>query len=215
MKWSEQVWQTIDPIYQTIIEMPFVKELANGSLPLDKFQFYMAQDSMYLEQFGRSLALIGARAPDIHDALRFIRFAEDAIVVENALHESYFKEYGITSKGVMQPCCHHYTHFLKSTAALDSVEIGMAATLPCFWIYKNVGDHIYNSQRTSNNPYQNWIETYAGEEFGFAVEKAIDCCDRAAEGTTENLRMRMTEAFICASRLEYSFWDAVYTLRTW
>ena len=47
----------------------------------------------------------------------------------------------------MQPVCHHYVHFLKSTAALDAVEIAMAAVLPCFWIYQKVGDYIYDNKR--------------------------------------------------------------------
>lgn len=113
MKWSEYAWKQIEEYYQLILAMPFVKELAEGSLSKEKFQFYMAQDSLYLEHFGRALALIGARAYNIQDVLSFTRFAENAIVVENALHESYFKDFDVTEKGKMQPVCHHYVHFLK------------------------------------------------------------------------------------------------------
>lgn len=148
MKWSENAWKQIEEYYQLILAMPFVKELAEGSLSKEKFQFYMAQDSLYLEHFGRALALIGARAYNIQDVLSFTRFAENAIVVENALHESYFKDFDVTEKGKMQPVCHHYVHFLKSTAALDAVEIAMAAVLPCFWIYQKVGDYIYDNKKT-------------------------------------------------------------------
>lgn len=215
MKWSEQAWKKIERNYTTILNMPFVQELANGTLPESKFQFYMAQDSLYLEHFGRALALIGARSPDIRDALSYIRFAEGAIVVENALHESYFEDFGVKDKGIIQPACHHYTHFLKCTAALEPVEVAMAATLPCFWIYKKVGDHIYKGQQTADNPYQRWIDTYGGEEFSDSVQRAIMICDLAAERTTPGTRSRMTEAFVHASHLEHHFWDAAYMGRTW
>lgn len=99
MKWSEQTWKTVDTIYESILKMPFIEELTNGSLPKEKFQFYMTQDSLYLEHFGRTLALIGAKVYDIKDALSYIRFAENAIVVENALHESYFKDFDVRDKG--------------------------------------------------------------------------------------------------------------------
>lgn len=214
MKWSEQTWEKIEPIYDSILKMPFIEELTNGTLPKEKFQFYMAQDSLYLEHFGRTLALIGAKVYDIQDALSYIRFAENAIVVENALHELYFNDFNVTDKGVLEPACHHYTHFLRSTAALEAVEVAMAATLPCFWIYKKVGDCIYGRQQ-ENNPYQRWIETYGGEDFGVAVQKAIAICDNAAQKTTPEIRRRMTEAFITASRLEYDFWDAAYQLKRW
>ncbi|MDV3951636.1 thiaminase II [Elizabethkingia anophelis] len=215
MKWSEYTWKQIEEYYQLILAMPFVKELAEGSLSKEKFQFYMAQDSLYLEHFGRALALIGARAYNIQDVLSFTRFAENAIVVENALHESYFKDFDVTEKGKMQPVCHHYVHFLKSTAALDAVEIAMAAVLPCFWIYQKVGDYIYDNKKTDKNPYKKWIDTYSGEEFALAVQQAIEICDRAAEATTPEIRVKMTEAFITATQMEYYFWQAAYDLKSW
>jgi thiaminase/transcriptional activator TenA len=215
MNWSAKTWQQILPVYGSIIEMPFIDELLDGKLPVEKFQFYIAQDSHYLEHFGRALSLIGARAGDLQDALSFMRFAEGAIVVENALHQFYFTDYGIKHKGNIEPACHHYVHYLKSTAALEQVEIAMAAVLPCFWIYKEVGDHIYKNQRTKTNPYQKWIDTYAGEEFGILVQQAIGICDRVAEQCTLAQQDAMTQAFVTASRLEWMFWDGAYHLKRW
>lgn len=215
MKWSANCWQEIIPVYLSITKMPFIKELMDGTLALPKFQFYMAQDSVYLEHFGRALSLIAARAPDVEDALTFIRFAEGAIVVENALHQHYFREFNVEGNIMAQPACHHYVHFLKSTAALEQVEVAMAAVLPCFWIYKEVGDYIYQHQLSDANPYQRWIDTYAGEDFANLVEKAIGMCDRLAEKCTPSQQEAMTKAFVTASRLEYEFWEAAYQQREW
>ncbi|MBW2962841.1 thiaminase II [Mesonia aestuariivivens] len=215
MKWTAKTWKNIEPIYQKIIEMPFIKELQNGTLPMEKFQFYMGQDSFYLENFSRSLALIGARAESIDHALDFIRFAEGGIVVEKALHDSYFQEFGLTDRGNIEPTTHHYLNFLKSSAALDQVEVAMAAVLPCFWIYKEVGDYIYANKINENNPYQKWIDTYAGEEFEESVVKAIEICDAVAEKSTEAQQEKMTQAFIAATKLEYMFWESAYQLNTW
>ncbi len=215
MNWSKQAWQSIKPIYAAITTMPFIQELANGALDLNKFRFYMKQDALYLEHFGKTLASIGAKTDSINDALEYIKFAENAIVVERALHETYFKDFGVIDKGTIEPVCHHYIHFLKSTVAFDAVEVAMAATLPCFWIYKQVGDYIYKSHQALNNPYQEWINTYTGEEFALAVQKAITICDKAAQNSTKTTRQKMTEAFITASHMEYAFWDAAYHLKKW
>lgn len=215
MKWSEYTWKTIEQRYESILEMPFIKELSEGTLPQDKFRFYMAQDSLYLEHFGRTLSLIASKIQDLPDVLAFMRFAENAIVVENALHESYFVDFGLTDKGVLEPACHHYIHFLRSTAAFESVEIAVAAVLPCFWIYREVGDYIYTHQNSVNNPYQKWIETYGSDEFSVVVDQAIEICDRLAENSTEETRKKMTEAFIMSSRMEFHFWEAAYELKTW
>lgn len=213
MKWSNKAWKQILPIYQSIINMPFIKELMDGTLPIDKFQFYIAQDSIYLESYGKALAIIAAKAHSAQDSLAFIRFAEGAIVVERDMHKSYFKSFNMTDKVHCQPACHHYSHFLKSTAALDSVEIGMAAVLPCFWIYKKVGDYIYENH-SKNNPYQKWIDTYAGEKFGLSVTQAIDICDSIASQCTEQQQQAMTEAFVTSGRLEFFFWDGAYRMKT-
>ncbi|MGC4057318.1 MAG: thiaminase II [Chitinophagaceae bacterium] len=215
MRWSDTIWQDTADIYSRILEMPFIKELSEGTLPPGKFRFYIAQDALYLEQFGRVLALTAAKAADVNDVLTYTRFAETAIVVEQALHASYFADFGVSEKGVMQPACHHYTHFLRSTAALDPVEVSMAATLPCFRIYAEVGAHIYAGHSSKDNPYQRWIDTYAGEDFMHSVERAIDCCDRVAEQSSPSVRTRMNEAFICAARMEFAFWDAAYRMHTW
>jgi len=214
MKWTDKTWTQIEPIYQKIIKMPFIEELQRGTLPLEKFQFYMGQDSFYLENFARSLALIGARAHRVSHALDFIRFAEGAIVVEKALHDSYFQEFGLNQRGSIEPTTHHYINFLKSTSALDQVE-AMAAVLPCFWIYQEVGDSIYKNQLTEDNPYQKWIDTYAGKEFKELVIKAKNICDSVADNCTPQQQERMTQAFVEASKLEFMFWDSAYQLKTW
>ena len=215
MNWSSRAWEQIIPIYQKIIEMPFITELTNGTLPLEKFQFYMLQDAHYLDQFGRALAIIGARTQSLEDSLALIEFAEGAIVVEKALHESYFESYQLIEKGSIQPTCHHYGHFLKSTAALQPVEVAIAAVLPCFWIYKKVGDHIYQNQKAIDNPYQKWIETDAGDDFGVITQRAIDISNRISLGCTPLQQQSMTEAFVTASRLEYEFWNSAYILKRW
>jgi thiaminase/transcriptional activator TenA len=215
MKWSDKAWQEIAPVYQSILGMPFIQELMDGSLDPGKFRFYIMQDSAYLDHFGRALALIAARAHGTEAALAFIRFAEGAIVVERALHQVYFSEYAVTGDVTIEPACHHYTHYLKSTAAFDQVETAMAAVLPCFWIYKKVGDHIYRHHRATDNPFRQWIDTYAGEAFGKLVEQAINLCDEAASACTSGQQASMTRAFVTASRLEWMFWDSAYRLHRW
>lgn len=212
MLWSEQAWQRTAHIYDAIINMPFIKELIAGTLPAEKFQFYISQDALYLEQFGRALSLISARAQKTEHVLQYARFAEGAIVVENALHAAYFQQYDISGAAVVSPSCHHYTSFLLGTCALAPVEIAMAAVLPCFWIYKRVGDYIYAQQSGVDNPYKNWIDTYSGEAFGELVNKAIGYCDEVAHPLHEE---GMFAAYEKACQLEYMFWDSAYVLEKW
>lgn len=215
MKWSENAWNEIENIYSSIIEMPFNQELLSGTLLLERFQFYMQQDGVYLVEFSRALSLIASRCFNHPYTLDFIRFAEGAVVVERSLHEGYFKQFNVTGTTEASPTCQNYTQFLLTKASLDQVEVAMAAVLPCFWIYKKAGDYIYANQREGINPYQDWINTYAGEEFGLLVEKAIAICDAVAETCSALQREQMTKAFVMASKLEWMFWDSAYRLEKW
>lgn len=208
MIWSEHAWEKAQSIYNQIITMPFVKGIMDGTLDQEKFNFYIAQDANYLESFGRALSLIAARAHQKNHVLNFIQFAEQAIVVESELHRGYLNGQDEKRINQVSPTCHHYSSFLSSTAALAQVEIAMAAVLPCFLVYKEVGHYIIGHQKKDGNPYQDWINTYSGEEFDIAVKKIILICDEVASTCSSSQREVMTDTFLTACRLEWMFWDS-------
>lgn len=215
MSWSNEAWQAIDGIYKSIQTMPFIENLRTGNLDMNKFQYYLKQDSLYLEDFSRVLAGIGAKLSEMEDLKLFVGFSEGAIAAEVGLHEAYFKSYDVEHRGEMLPACHHYTSYLKSVLATESVEVSLAAVLPCFWIYQEIGDYIYENRVEANNPFNNWIDTYASEEFAEGVRQAIEVCNRYAEHASQSTRNKMTQAFVYASQLEFDFWDAADQLREW
>ncbi|RRA99958.1 thiaminase II [Larkinella rosea] len=214
MTFTEHLWKTALPVYEKIQAHPFNQELKTGTLPVETFKFYIYQDSLYLADFARALAVAGTRAGTSEELLAFLQFAQNAILVERALHESYFSEYKIDFSSCKAPGCFAYTNYLLAASAYESYEVAVAALLPCFWIYKKVGDFVYAHQ-TAPNPYQNWIDAYAGEEFAVAVTKILAIVDRLGEQASESVRNRMTEAYLTSSRLEYIFWDSAYRRESW
>ncbi len=77
-----------------------------------------------------------------------------------------------------------------------------------------VGKEIHRHSKL-NNPYSKWIETYADESFALSTAKAIEICDQLAEETTAEIRTKMTEAFVMATKMEWMFWDSAYNLERW
>ncbi|WP_291783184.1 thiaminase II [Cecembia sp.] len=216
MKWTLKTWERITPLYEKILDLPFNKELMQGNLPVEKFKFYMAQDAYYLGEFGKALSIISGRMHKMEHVLDFAQFAAGAIVVERALHEGYFKSLGIPHDIGPSPSCLLYTNYLLKEANYADIAVAVAAVLPCFWIYKKVGDHIFGQQfEVQDNPYKNWIDTYAGEEFAVSVNKAIAITDELAERSSLSTQDSMFKAFEMASRLEWMFWDSAYRLEKW
>lgn len=215
MKWSEQAWERVKPIYNQILAMPFNQELSKGTLPKEKFIFYLAQDAYYLLAFGRTLSAISSRMQDAELVLDFAGFATGAIFAEQSLHESYFVEFGLDSEVKPTPSTLLYTNYILSEAAYANVEVAAAAVLPCFWIYKAVGDYIFAQQNDDQNPYKRWIDMYAGVEFAAAVEKAINITDQLAMQASAVTQEKMLLAFEMATRLEWMFWDSAYQMEKW
>ena len=214
MAFSSEAWSSIESIYQAIIEHPFNRELAEGILAKERFQFYMKQDALYLVEFARSLALAASKSPNPDDLVLLLEFSKGAIVAERGLHEYYFKHYEITLDVGPAPGCFNYTNFLISAISHGSYEVGIAALLPCFWIYREVGQYIHKNAKP-DNPYQKWINTYSGDEFAEIVQRAIALTDRVADKVNEEQRGCMKAAFTASTRLEWLFWDSAYRMEFW
>ncbi len=214
----EDAWQRNLPLYQSTLNLPFNRELAAGTLSAERFRHYMIQDAHYLEAFARGLALASAKGWTADHIVQFASAAETAIVVERSLHNDYFQEFGVTDADFVaterSPACEHYVSYLLSTTALEPFEVALAALLPCFWIYREVGNAIH-AEAGSDNRYRAWIDTYAGEDFSTAVDAVIKVVDEVADKTSERTRARMHQAYRRSAQLEWMFWDSAYRLDDW
>jgi thiaminase (transcriptional activator TenA) len=209
-----QLWEETKWIYEKIIHLPFNQELMKGTLKKDKFIFYIRQDSLYLLDYCRVLATIASKLDKTEKILQFLKFAEDSILVEKAMHETFLSEYKGDTYNQKSPACFAYTNFLMSTVAFRSTEEAVASILPCFWIYREVGDYIYSNALT-NNPYHKWIDTYSAEEFRKATDIAIEATDEIADKASSAIRLKMTDVFILSTKLEYIFWESAYKKEKW
>src|SRR5919201_6013942 len=100
MPFTSELWSAIAPIYGAILRHPFLRGLTDGSLSRESFQFYAVQDALYLRDFARALSLAAARAPKDDWIIMFNEHAAGALKVERTLHESFFKEFGLTPAAV-------------------------------------------------------------------------------------------------------------------
>jgi thiaminase/transcriptional activator TenA len=217
-RFCDEAWERTAALRADIDRLPFIVELTAGTLPRDRFQTYITQDALYLGQFSRALALAAAKAPDAGTVQSFAHSAVGAVAVEQALHKKYLREFGLEPAHIAaaepSPDCLAYTSFLLATAHQDPWEVLVAALLPCFRIYWEVGCAIA-ARAAADNPYRAWIDTYADPGFGEAVQRMIGVVDGAAAATTSTIRGQMLTGVIRACQYEDLFWDGAYQQRTW
>ncbi|GAA1560116.1 thiaminase II [Actinomadura kijaniata] len=213
MGFTSELWESGAATYERIRVHPFVQGLTSGDLDRAAFRHYIAQDSHYLREYARALNVVAAKAPTPEGTALFGEHATNANAVERALHAGFLDELG----GVDQPASPTtvaYTNFLLATAHTGSFAEGLAAVLPCYWIYARVGADLVD--RSSPDPlYARWIATYGGDGFQKIVDDVLTVTDRHAEGLGPAERAAMLHHYATAARYEWMFWDAAHRRETW
>ena len=218
MSFTEECWESIAPIYGAILSHPFIKGLGDGTLARESFEFYVVQDALYLRDFARALSITAARAPRDEWIIMFNEHAAGALKVERALHETFFREFGLAPEGAaatpLAPTNLSYTTYLLAVAYGAPFHEAIAAILPCYWIYWEVGKELERSG--SPNPlYTRWIGTYASKEFGSLVSAVIEATNRTAARLRPDELEAMRRHFIATSRYEWMFWEMGYRREGW
>ena len=218
MRFTSDLWTAIAPIYDAILRHPFIRGLTDGSLPRETFQFYAVQDALYLRDFARALSIPAARAPKDDWIIMFNEHAAGALKVERALHEGFFKEFDLTEADVLTtplaPANLAYTSYLLAVAYGAPFHEAMAALLPCYWIYWEVGRAL--ERAGSRDPlYARWIGTYASDEFGAVVRAVLAATDETAAALGAREREAMRRHFVTTSRYEWMFWEMGYRRERW
>ncbi|HBJ76580.1 MAG TPA: hypothetical protein DDY68_01655, partial [Porphyromonadaceae bacterium] len=140
--WSNEVWKKSEKIYHKIIEHPFIQELANGSLDIEKFKCYLAQDEIYLGNYGRQMFKLVDMIEDSISKEMFRTFAKEGLEGEKSMHSLLIDRFKIdTAVNASYVTIAYNAHSQKAIES-GSKEVAMSALLPCMWIYNEVGLYI-------------------------------------------------------------------------
>lgn len=210
---TEHAWSDIRPIMEAIETHPFVVGLGDGSLDRERFDHYMAQDALYLADYGHVLALAGGQAPTVGELQFWADSATATAVTERELHAKHVADLGAVEPS---PTCTAYTSFLARCATRGSYAELVAAVLPCFWIYDHIGRRLLDTLgERDDHPYADWIHTYGDPAFTEASRRAQELTNTAVDPLPLEQQERALRAFRTASRYEWMFWDAAWRLEAW
>ena len=211
---SEELRAEAKPIWDRIFQKPFLLEIKDGTLPLAKFQYYLAQDYLYLEGFARTVAMALAKAPN-SQALENLSHRV-LTPVERPLHHKLVAAAGLSMEDIKlakpSPTNAAYVNHMLKTASLHGLGATAAALLPCPWTY----NELKNELGPSEHPlYGQWTAFYVAGLLQDSVDAWRGFVNAAAReaGPTELEAMR--EAFLISSRYEFMFWDMAYCQEQW
>ncbi len=198
------LWTANADLARACLDDPFVRGLADGSLPVECFRAYVAQDAYFLEVFARAYALALAHSPDRHGLENFYALI-GGVLDELGLHATYARRWHVVlSRAAPAEATLAYTDFLLATASLHGVGETCAAMTPCMRLYAYLGQQLAAAGgHAAGTPYQEWIDTYAAPEFEALVARLEALLERYASDV-ETVRT----AYRRALQLELAFFQA-------
>ena len=213
-RFSTLLREEADVIWQKIFTNPFLAEIQLGTLPLEKFRFYMAQDYLFLEGFGRAVALALAKSPGSRNLELLYR--RMITPVERPLHRELMSLVGLSVEDVEDqgpaPTNLAYINHMISTAALSGLGRTAAALLPCPWSYHEIGGLL---KPVEHSVYSQWVSPYMEGLLEDSTRAWREFVDREADEAGPQERQAMREAFLTSSRYEYLFWEMAYKGESW
>ena len=214
MKTTEHLYEAAKPVWERCLNHPFVTGIGDGSLPVEKFRFFMLQDYLYLFDYAKVFALGVVKARDPELMRTFAKNVDEILKI----HRAYMKKLGITEEQVfaVKPSLDNlsYTNYMLAVANAGGPMEIVASILACSWSYAEIGQSLSRIPGAAEHPfYGEWIKSYASKEYSEVNEALIGLMDLLAENADEEQLSHLTDIFVNCSRYELGFWDMSWELR--
>lgn len=194
-------------LLKDIIEHPFNVELANNTLNIENFKFYIQQDAFFLADYIRTVLMIASKMESCNNIVPFIEVAKGVIEIMKVLYNHYFAVYSI-NRGEKSLECFNFTNFLLSTSYSDVYE-AVTVLYSCHFIYKIVVDNMRNKIK-KNNRYKDWLDFFGSSLMESGCVALEDIVDEYCNKVGESERTRMLELFKITAQFELGFWNSAY-----
>ena len=213
---TERLLAASRTIWEGYLTHPFVQGIADGSLAVDKFRFYLLQDYLYLFDYAKVFAqgVVKSREPEVMRT--FAAYVESILGGEMNVHRGYMKRLGITEEQAetVKPSLSNlsYTAYMRAVAAEEGPAEIMAAVLSCALSYEYIAKWIVANYPDAEKHafYGEWVQSYASEGYAAENVRLTDLMEHLTAGYSEHQLQRLTDIFVDCSRYEAMFWDMAW-----
>ena len=201
MSLAQHLWDINADLAARIRTHDFVQGLGNGSLPIDNFKRYVAQDAYFLDAFARAYAFCLAHGTSREDLFGFSELIA-GVLEELKLHKSYTKKLQVSLDGVTPlAATQAYVDFLLGNARQGHLGETIAGMTPCMRLYAFLGQAL--AKQAVAPAYADWVKTYSDRGFEALAVRLEELLDQhAVDSPVVRANYRR------AMELEYGFSDA-------
>ena len=205
--WSKKARREVSDIIEKIKELPFIKGMMDGTLPLESFGKYIGQDIFYCEEYSKSLKILSQRLKDYSEEYEktFDDFSKKCLPLIEILKEEYVKKYNLKEEKEQSEICKKYINFERENVEKKSIEEGLSSLLACYWIYDEIGIYMFKNQIKGENIYKIWMNDYSDGP-SKSLNKYLEICNEFAKRSIDDGN-KMIKTYRNAVQFEYEFWE--------
>ncbi|PWU81194.1 MAG: thiaminase II [Candidatus Nitrosopolaris wilkensis] len=209
--------------WKKILSHSFISELSKGTLPLNKFVFYLKQDHYFLEQFSKFLQFAKLKTKDSKMKGWFDSLYVSTVDFEMEMQTQIFNSLSVSassssnnttikhdifpSKTILE-----YTSYLIHISSTGTFSNIVSVMAPCPWTYLEIAQKL-SEIPIGNEAYRKWVQFYSSTESRRQVDEIKQILDLLGEKGDQKSKDLMKSHFVTACKYEYFFWEAAYNLR--
>ena len=208
MGFCAQQLARLEPLWERMVQHPFLVATRDGTLPRRTFANWMQQDYLFVEAAIPFLAALLARAPRHHR--QPLAAALAALEAELGLFRERAQAAGIElAEGSPAFIAHAYIQFLHASAArrsyAEAYTVLYAAEKAYLDSWAGVREGIDRA-----SPWFPFVDNWSGESFRSYVGYLGGELDALASEAGPAEREGMAELFETTARYELAFWELAY-----
>ena len=193
---------------------PFVQELGNGTLPLNKFQYYLKQDYVFLINYCKVLALAASKSSSENMMKRWVSLLNETLNSEMDLHRNFCSDFGISisnlEKTIADTSTKNYCDFLIENANQNSEKFIAVSLLPCQWGYQEIAQSFVKNKFETESFHKIWIDSYSSQEYQDVTNWLINHVDEIGKNSTSEEVEKYKQLFRSGIEYEIGFWDSAW-----
>ncbi len=211
MAFIEKLTQQILPVWQECYDTDFIQRMGKGTLTEDEFRYYMIQDTIYLRNYARVLAMGIVKAHDLKQVKTFHSLLAFVNEGEGNTRVNYLKKWGMTSEDADQypehPDNKAYTDFMMKCAVEGNAAEILYSALPCmfsyYWIFNKL---IEEYPESVNGPFGPFILDYSDEVYKKICTAWGQFAEELVQDYSEEHRENLKDIYLRSSQYELAFW---------
>lgn len=210
---TDYLKQSVQSEWDATTDHQFCKELANGSLPLDKMRWYLVQDYKFVDQFVRLLATAVAHAPTVADGAPAAQFLGLMTSTENTYFLRSFEALGISEADqnvAPAPATCAFQDLMVEARTSGCYEQMLAILVVAEWSYLTWADRYKSYEVNLPFWFSEWIDLHTGEGFEAVVAYLRNQFDSIWVDLDDQQQTEAAVMFRKAISCERAFFDAAF-----